>query len=120
MVPYAAYKLVRVMRLFELPCDGWKGWHMHSGRLWSPEGHGFIPSDSSWWGLLVRRSALFGEMYQRDRQMDALLQRLRMGGNEGAQTEPDRGGGRELPRGGSGCAASSPTGEAGRAAKPSR
>lgn len=30
-VPYAAYKLLRIMRLFELPCTGWEGWCMHSG-----------------------------------------------------------------------------------------
>lgn len=76
-VPYAAYKLVRVMRLFELPCTGWDGWCMHSGRLWSPEGHGFLPSDSSWWGLLVRKAALFQQMYERDRLVTAALQNMR-------------------------------------------
>ena len=79
-VPYAAYKLLRVLRLFELPCVGWDGWHMHSGRLWSPEGHGFIPSDSTWWGLLVRKARMFGEMYDRDRQTNALLHRLAVAG----------------------------------------
>ena len=76
LVPYAAYKLVRVMRLFELPCAGWDGWHMHSGKLWSPEGFGFAPHDSNWWGLLVRKARLFGQMYDRDRQLDVLMQRL--------------------------------------------
>ena len=65
-VPYAAYKLVRIMRLFELPCKGWDGWHMHSGKLWSPEGFGFVPSDSSWWGLLVRQARGFKTMYDRE------------------------------------------------------
>lgn len=78
-VPYAAYKLVRVLRLFELPCPGWEGWHMHSGRLWSPEGHGFLPADSSWWGLLVRKAALFSQFYDRERQLDVLFQRLGAG-----------------------------------------
>lgn len=81
-VPYAAFRLLRVMRLFELPVPGWEGWHMHSGKLWSPEGHGFIPSDSSWWGLLVRKAALFGQMYDRDRQLDIAIQRMRDGGPE--------------------------------------
>ena len=76
LVPYSAYKLLRVMRLFELPCVGWDGWHMHSGRLWSPEGHGFVPSDSDWWGLLVRKAHQFGEMYERDRQYVVLLHRM--------------------------------------------
>ena len=34
-VPYAAYKLVRVLRYFELPGDQWKGWHFAAGKLWS-------------------------------------------------------------------------------------
>jgi len=62
-VPYAAYKLLRVMRLFELPCKGWDGWHMHSGKLWSPEGFCFAPGDASWWGLLVRQARGFKTLY---------------------------------------------------------
>ena len=75
LVPYAAYLLLRVMARAELPCPGWDGWHMHSGKLWSPEGHGFGPLDSSWWGLLVRKARLFGEMYDRDRELDRLMAR---------------------------------------------
>jgi transcriptional regulator with XRE-family HTH domain len=78
-VPYAAYRLVRVMRLFELPCEGWDGWHMHSGKLWSPEGFGFLPADSSWWNGLVRKANLFHQLYDRDRQLDIALQRMRTG-----------------------------------------
>jgi len=77
LVPYAAYKLVRILRLFELPGDGWSGWHMHSGRLWSPEGYGFSPGDSDWWGLLVRRAEGFGRTFERAQQLDLALQRLR-------------------------------------------
>ena len=58
-VPYAAYKLLRLLRWFELPGPVWDGWHMHSGKLWSPEGLGFDPSDATWWGLLVRKAAQF-------------------------------------------------------------
>lgn len=74
-VPYAAYKLVRVMRLFELPCEGWQGWHMHSGKLWTPEGFGFTPDCQSWWSLLVRQARMFREISQRDRQLDIAMQR---------------------------------------------
>ena len=81
-VPYSAYKLLRVMRLFELPCEGWDGWHMHSGRLWSPEGHGFVPSDSNWWGLLVRKARLFEQMYEREGQFRALIDRMQGAGSD--------------------------------------
>jgi DNA-binding transcriptional regulator YiaG len=57
-VPFAAYKLLRLLRWFELP-GPWDGWLMHSGKLWSPEGLGFDPSDSAWWGILVRKAAQF-------------------------------------------------------------
>nr|ART90363.1 hypothetical protein [uncultured bacterium] len=57
-MPYAAYKLLRLLRWFELP-GPWEGWQMHSGKLWTPEGLGFDPSDSAWWGVLVRKAAQF-------------------------------------------------------------
>jgi DNA-binding transcriptional regulator YiaG len=81
-VPYAAYRLVRVLRLFELPMPGWEGWHMHSGKLWSPEGYGFMPADSEWWSNLVRKSRLFHVLYDRERQLDIAMQRMKDGGTE--------------------------------------
>ena len=109
LVPYAAYRLLRIMAGAELPCPGWDGWHMHSGKLWSPEGHGFLPSDSSWWGHLVRKARLFKELYDRETQLTYLLARA---GRAPTAGEPG-------PTGaGSSRAASYPTGEAGRAAQP--
>jgi hypothetical protein len=64
-VPYAAYKLVRVLRYFELPGDAWRGWHFAAGKLWSPEGFGFEPHESSWWSLLVRQARCFQALYER-------------------------------------------------------
>lgn len=109
-VPYAAYKLVRVMRLFELPCAGWDGWHMHSGKLWSPEGHGFEPHDSNWWGLLVRKARLFGQMYDRERQLDIALYRMGAGRAAGSSRASFSSHELDTPNG--------PTGNAGRAAQP--
>lgn len=79
-VPYAAYKLLRIMRLFELPCPGWDGWHMHSGKLWSPEGYGFTPNDSEWWSSLVRKSRLFHVLYDRERELATAMDRMKSGG----------------------------------------
>nr|WP_255632036.1 VC1465 family Xer recombination activation factor [Rhodoferax sp. U2-2l] len=84
LVPYAAYRLIRIMRLFDLPCQGWDGWHMHSGRLWSPEGYAFLPHDANWWALLVRRAEGFGRQYARANQLDVALQRLQERACEGA------------------------------------
>ena len=72
-VPYASYRLLRILVRYELPGDAWAGWHMHSGKLWTPEGYGFDPHDSNWWGLLQRKVALFHELYDRNRQLEDLF-----------------------------------------------
>jgi hypothetical protein len=74
---------------------GWEGWHMHSGKLWSPEGYGFTPADSEWWSNLVRKSRLFHVLYDRERQLDIAMQRMKDGGTEqlakdGASAAPPR------------------------------
>lgn len=109
LVPYAAYRLLRVMAGAELPCPGWDGWHMHSGKLWSPEGDGFLPSDSSWWGLLVRKARLFHQLYDRETQLTYLLAR--------AGRAPAAGQGDALARPWT-VPVSDPTGNAGRVAQP--
>jgi hypothetical protein len=63
-IPFAAYKLLRVQLHYELPGDAWNGWHLSAGRLYTPEGHELRPQDFTWWGLLVRRSALFSVLYK--------------------------------------------------------
>lgn len=109
LVPYAAYRLLRILAGAELPSSGWDGWHMHSGKLWSPEGYGFEPHDSSWWGLLVRKARLFKQLYDRETQLQALF--IRAGG--AATSGP----GDALARPGP-VAGPAPTGKAGRAAQP--
>lgn len=74
-VPFAAYKLLRIMNRFELPGDAWAGWHMHSGKLWTPEGFSFDPVDGRWWSLLVRQARSFGVMYRRAAHLEKALAR---------------------------------------------
>lgn len=94
-VPYSAYKLLRVLNRFELP--GWPGWHMHSGKLWTPEGFGFEPQDGAWWALLVRQARAFRKLYDRSGELERALA-------EGAERAPAalacdvRAGEREVPR----------------------
>lgn len=111
-VPYAAYKLLRVMRYFELPGKEWRGWHFHSGKLWTPEGHGFAPQDSTWWSLLVRRSHAFGTLYARE---SAFRQAL-LAGRPDAPVRPAMAAGSPSGRG----ELVEPTGMAGGAAQPPR
>lgn len=64
-VPYSAYKLLRVLNRFELPGRGWEGWHMHSGKLWTPEGFGIEAHEGVWWSLMVRQARAFGVLHER-------------------------------------------------------
>ena len=75
-VPYAAYKLVRLLRYMELPGDGWKGWHFAGGLLVTPEGRTIGPGDGSWWSLLVRQARCFQTMYRRSGQLERALMEL--------------------------------------------
>lgn len=66
-IPYATYRLLRLLNRMELPGQTWQGWSFHGHKLISPEGHVFVGTDSAWWGLLVRRAAMFGELVQQMR-----------------------------------------------------
>jgi transcriptional regulator with XRE-family HTH domain len=68
-IPYTAYKLLRIQRYFELPGEGWDGWHMHGGKLWSPEGFGFLPHESNWWSLLVRQARSCRTVYDENTRL---------------------------------------------------
>lgn len=55
-IPFAAYKLVRILWGYALPGNGWDGWQLIGENLYSPEGHAFRSTDSNWWSLLVARA----------------------------------------------------------------
>lgn len=69
VIPFAAYKLLRLLNRMELPGPSWAGWSFHTGKLWTPEGHGFSGTDGSWWSLLVRRAAMFDKLYAENIQL---------------------------------------------------
>lgn len=79
-IPYATYRLLRLLNRMELPGPAWAGWCFHGGKLWSPEGRSFVGTDSNWWSLLIRRA-----------DMAAVLQRdlhLALGRAAGAERAP--------------------------------
>ena len=63
-VPYAAYKLMRLMAGGNLKhlCPTWDGWTLQRGKLISPEGRQFAPGDMAWLSLLVARARLFSDL----------------------------------------------------------
>jgi len=50
-VPYAAYKLLRILTGYELPGEAWRGWRLSGNTLWSPEGKKFMAADLSYLSL---------------------------------------------------------------------
>jgi len=64
-IPFAAYKLLRLMARMELPGQAWDGWCFVGGVLYTPEGRPITGKDGAWWSLLVRQAAMFGEIYGR-------------------------------------------------------
>jgi len=81
-IPFSAYKLLRLMTGMEMPGPTWNGWSFHSGKLWSPEGHGFDGHDCSDWHLLVRQAKFFPVMLRRVGELEAML--MTRTGAEGA------------------------------------
>lgn len=54
--PYAAYKLMRVLRGGKVLGPEWRGFTIRADRLNTPEGHTFHAGDLAWWSLLVRQA----------------------------------------------------------------
>ncbi len=48
-IPFAVYKLARVLARIELPGKAWAGWHIEGDCLITPEGRQIAPSDGAWW-----------------------------------------------------------------------
>ncbi len=108
-IPFAVYKLCRVLSGFELPHADWSGWFFQGGVLVTPEGRIIEPRDSSWWSLMVRNARSFHSVYAENTRLRQELKAARVA-QSGHMTQAQRGMGP--------VASDAPTGEAGRAAEP--
>jgi transcriptional regulator with XRE-family HTH domain len=63
VIPFAVYKLLRLLNRMDLPGPDWDGWYFQANKLCSPEGRSFAATDASWLSLLVRRAGMFGRLY---------------------------------------------------------
>ncbi|WP_169728596.1 VC1465 family Xer recombination activation factor [Comamonas composti] len=70
-IPYATYKLLRLLNRMELPGQSWQGWCFYGNKLISPEGRSFEGKDSNWWGLLVLRARMCSEFQEKLRAAEA-------------------------------------------------
>jgi DNA-binding XRE family transcriptional regulator len=86
-IPYATFKLLRLMNGLELPGKTWAGWQFQGGKLWSPEGRSFEGTDGSWWSLLLRQARQFPVLSARLAQLESKLQKA-----QAAEGAPPRGG----------------------------
>ncbi|WP_162299559.1 VC1465 family Xer recombination activation factor [Pseudomethylobacillus aquaticus] len=50
-VPYAAFKLLRILTGYALPGDAWAGWQLHGEHLTSPGGRTFTAKELGWMWL---------------------------------------------------------------------
>ena len=94
-VPYSSWRLIRILGRYELPDKSWAGWLMHSGKLWTPEGHPIEPRDGAWWSLLVRQARCFRSTFQENTQLRAQLRTVGNGVEvvAGAVAQPQPGSG---------------------------
>ena len=65
-IPFATYKLLRLLNRMELPGQAWQGWCFYGNKLISPEGRSFEGKDSNWWGLLLMRARFNDRLRQRN------------------------------------------------------
>ena len=116
-MPYAAYKLLRLMRYMELPGESWQGWHFSRGVLVTPEGRTLTGKDGNWWSMLVLQASSFAKVYdQRGRLMSELLSLQGLPVMAGSAADRNKGG---PGTGGTwGGRRDAPDSEAGRAAQP--
>lgn len=87
-IPFAAYKLLRLVNGHELPGAGWAGWSFSGGKLWTPEGYGLDPRGAAWWSLLVRRAETGVQALRELARLKAYLSDVRPAGCAGSEPPP--------------------------------
>ena len=84
-IPFAVYKLCRVLARIELPGDAWAGWSFQGGALITPEGRQIEPKDGAWWSLLVRNARSFITAYNEATRLRLLLAQIQAGDGKSAE-----------------------------------
>lgn len=67
-IPYAAFKLMRVLRGGKFLGPEWSGWFVRYDKLVTPEGHEIRAHEFAWWSLLVRQAREFQRLMRERRQ----------------------------------------------------
>lgn len=88
-IPYATFKLLRLLNGMELPGESWRGWSFQGGKLWSPEGRAFVGTDGAWWSLLVRQAHGYRELMARGAEGRPVARALARAAGRAAAPGPD-------------------------------
>lgn len=72
-IPFAVYKLARILSRYELPGKAWAGWRFEADQLITPEGRQITPQDGAWWSLLIRQARCFRSAYDDVNRLRILL-----------------------------------------------
>lgn len=70
-VPYAAYRLMRLLRAGRVLDGPWRGFYVRRDVLVTPEGHEFPAGDLAWWSLLIRQAREFRRIQAERRAADS-------------------------------------------------
>lgn len=82
-LPYAAYKLLRLLASGKhLDSAHWDGFYVQGDALVTPEGHRFQAGDLAWWSLAIRQAEAFRVLSRKQREMRDAAERD-PGGNGG-------------------------------------
>lgn len=69
-LPYAAYKLLRLLASGKhLDSAHWHGFYVQGDALVTPEGHRFQAGDLAWWSLAIRQAEAFRVLSRKQREM---------------------------------------------------
>lgn len=69
-IPYAAFRLMRVMAGYEFIDKRWDGWSFFDGALWTPEGRRFEPHELRYVGTYISLARGFLEIKDRSPSND--------------------------------------------------
>lgn len=73
-IPYAAFKLLRILTGYALPGNEWHGWMFHGGRLISPDGKTFTPVDLAMLHWTFEKARMWEQDYhQRQARLPAVV-----------------------------------------------
>ncbi|MEW6314331.1 MAG: VC1465 family Xer recombination activation factor [Pseudomonadota bacterium] len=67
-IPYAAFRLLRILTGYELPGRAWQGFYLHGDTLWSPEGKPFKAADLGYLSVTFAMARMWREDYARRAQ----------------------------------------------------